>query len=69
MVSLSVITSQHLVGAGAGFVIGAFTPKVGRSIKAGLVAVAKKIVAAGEAEIKKAEVAVVAAGEAEIKKV
>ena len=47
-------TVDAAVGGGVGFVIGAFTPAVGRKIKALFVALAKKVVSAGEAEIAKA---------------
>jgi hypothetical protein len=47
-------TIDAAFGAGVGFVVGAFTPAVGRKIKQGFVALAKKVVAAGEAEIAKA---------------
>lgn len=54
------ITLDHATWAGVGFVIGAFTPKVGRGIKAAAV----KILTLAAIEIKKAEAKVVADGEA-----
>jgi hypothetical protein len=47
------VSVDSTVGAGVGFVVGAFTPAVGRKIKAGFVALARKIVAAGEADLGK----------------
>lgn len=53
------------VGGGVGFVVGAFTPAVGRKIKAAFVSVSKKVVAKEQA----AEAALVAKIAAEVKKV
>lgn len=62
-------TFHDVVVAGAGFVIGAFTPRVGRFIKSGFVSLATRIVKAAEAEISKGEAKIVSDGEAAIKKV
>lgn len=55
---------EQLPGAGVGFVVAAFCPAIGRSIKAMYVKMLTKAVAA----IKAAEAKVVADGEAELKK-
>ena len=46
--------ASFALGGGVGFVVGAFTPAAGRAIKAGFVALAKKIVAAAESSVSSA---------------
>ena len=60
----SILTFHCLVAAGAGYVLGAFTPAVGRKIKAFFVAEDTKL----EARVKALEAKIVADGEAALKK-
>jgi hypothetical protein len=48
-------TADAAVGGGVGFLVGAFTPAVGRKVKAAFVALAKKVVAKADAEAKVVE--------------
>jgi hypothetical protein len=64
-ISVKDVLALAPVWGGVGFVAGAFTPAVGRKIKAALEAVAKKIAAKAEAE----EQALIAKIAAEVKKV
>lgn len=47
--------AKQLPGMGIGFVVGAFTPAVGRKIKAFEVSIARKIVAKADGAVKAVE--------------
>lgn len=64
-ISVASVLALAPLWGGAGFVAGAFTPAVGRKIKAAFVALSKKVVAKAEAE----EKALIAKIAAEVKKV
>ena len=65
MISFASVVALAPVWGGVGFVAGAFTPAIGRKIKAEFVSISKKVVAKAEAE----EKALITKIAAEVKKV
>lgn len=60
------LSASWLVPAAEGFIVGAFTPAVGRKVKAAIVKAATYVVKEAEVEIKKAEAKLVSDGQAAI---